>query len=41
MGKIVLEKQLKQDTEIIEIDQLAEGVYILKVGANSQKLIKY
>lgn len=41
MGKIVIEKQLKQDTELIEIDQLSEGVYILKMGFNSQKLIKY
>jgi hypothetical protein len=41
MGKIVMEKQLKQDTEIIEIDQFSDGVYILKIGVNSQKLIKY
>ena len=41
MGKILLEKQLKQDTETIEIEELTNGIYILKVGANSQKIIKY
>jgi hypothetical protein len=41
MGKIVLEKQLKQDEETIEIDHLYEGFYILKIGINSEKIIKY
>jgi hypothetical protein len=41
MGKIVLEKQLVQEAETIEIDQLPKGIYILKIGIHSQKLIKY
>lgn len=40
-GKTIYKGQLKSDTEVIDIQDLSNGVYIINIGYESSKFVKY